>query len=435
MRTFAQKPKAPQQATPAKPTIPARSHFGQSQEVNSILHLQRTSGNQAVQRLLQAHAEELNAALTGPASPHFGHDVSRIPVSPPPGGAIQTKLAIDQPDDKCEHEADRAADQITGTPASELTRRQSEGETWQPDSLIQGVTSTRATDGPLIVRDALGSPGQPLDAAARDFMESRFGHDFSRVRVHTDQTAAESAQAIRARAYALGDDLVFGAGQYVPASDGGRRLLAHELAHVIGQRLSPGPGVIQRAKADQKPIEPLDDPDVQAAIDTAWRESFGHEPFSSALDPNDLPQPNEPEPGSEPSTPNKLSSNLPLFYSYQEGKYEGVTFREAYFFIDADGKPSPILVSKYPLNVPHEDMTNRPSSALAGVHTHPTQKRARSTETGGTLEIIGVASSEDQIAAKGMQIPVYSVAEKTILKTYPDGRTEVFSRRKLSRSK
>src|SRR5918999_1312641 len=99
MRTFAQKPKATQQTTSAKSTIPGRAHFGQSHEVNPILHLQRTIGNQAVQRMLQTNAEELKAGLTGTASLRFGHDFSRIPIHPPAAGAIQTKLAINKPGD------------------------------------------------------------------------------------------------------------------------------------------------------------------------------------------------------------------------------------------------------------------------------------------------------------------------------------------------
>jgi hypothetical protein len=66
-------------------------------------------------------------------------------------------------------------------------------------------------------------------------MEPRFGHDFSRVRVHTDARAAESAEAVHATAYTVGRDVVFGAGQYAPQSEAGRRLLAHELAHVVQQ--------------------------------------------------------------------------------------------------------------------------------------------------------------------------------------------------------
>ena len=88
---------------------------------------------------------------------------------------------------------------------------------------------------PPIVHDVLGSPGQPLDPGARAFMESRFGHDFSRVRVHTDARAAESARAVDALAYTVGRDVVFGAGQYAPGIREGQRLLAHELTHTIQQ--------------------------------------------------------------------------------------------------------------------------------------------------------------------------------------------------------
>ncbi|MGB9632210.1 MAG: DUF4157 domain-containing protein [Chloroflexaceae bacterium] len=88
---------------------------------------------------------------------------------------------------------------------------------------------------PPIVHEVLRSPGQPLDAETRAFMEPRFGHDFSRVRVHTDARAAESARAVNALAYTVGRDVVFGAGQYAPGASAGRRLLAHELAHVVQQ--------------------------------------------------------------------------------------------------------------------------------------------------------------------------------------------------------
>ena len=66
-------------------------------------------------------------------------------------------------------------------------------------------------------------------------MELRFGHDFSRVRVHTDAKAAESARAVNALAYTVGHDMAFGAGQYVPETSEGRQLVAHELAHVVQQ--------------------------------------------------------------------------------------------------------------------------------------------------------------------------------------------------------
>ncbi len=88
---------------------------------------------------------------------------------------------------------------------------------------------------PPIVHEVLSSPGQPLDAATRAMMESRFGYDFGRVRVHADGTAAESAAAVNALAYTVGHHVAFGAGQLAPDTHRGRRLMAHELAHVVQQ--------------------------------------------------------------------------------------------------------------------------------------------------------------------------------------------------------
>ncbi|HEX6776892.1 MAG TPA: DUF4157 domain-containing protein [Ktedonobacterales bacterium] len=97
------------------------------------------------------------------------------------------------------------------------------------------ATPTASNGVPSIVHDVLSSPGQPLDAGTRAFMEPRFGHDFSQVRVHTDARAAASAQAVNALAYTVGRDVVFGAGQYAPGMSSGRQLLAHELVHTIQQ--------------------------------------------------------------------------------------------------------------------------------------------------------------------------------------------------------
>lgn len=89
---------------------------------------------------------------------------------------------------------------------------------------------------PHIVHDVLNSPGQPLDANTRAYMEPRFGQDFSGVRVHTDSQAAASAQAVNALAYTVGRDVVFGEGNYAPEGHEGRQLLAHELTHVVQQQ-------------------------------------------------------------------------------------------------------------------------------------------------------------------------------------------------------
>lgn len=83
---------------------------------------------------------------------------------------------------------------------------------------------------------ALTSSGQPLDEPTRTFFESRLGQDFSRIRVHADAKAAESARAVHALAYTVGADIAFGHGRYAPGTSQGRLLLAHELTHVMQQR-------------------------------------------------------------------------------------------------------------------------------------------------------------------------------------------------------
>src|SRR5438132_1615607 len=107
----------------------------------------------------------------------------------------------------------------------------------KPEGMMQraAVSSAPVNAVPPIVHDVLSSSGQPLDAGTRAFMEPRFGHDFSQVRVHTDERAAESARAVNALAYTVGRDVVFGTGQYTPGTSEGRKLMAHELTHVVQQ--------------------------------------------------------------------------------------------------------------------------------------------------------------------------------------------------------
>jgi hypothetical protein len=125
---------------------------------------------------------------------------------------------------------------------NELSKRQAQKAMSWPTilpskSILQraAVNNSPAHEVPQIVHDVLHSPGQPLDAQTRAFMEPRFGRDFSNVRVHTDAKAAESTRAVNALAYTVGRDVVFGAGQYAPESSAGRKLMAHELTHTIQQ--------------------------------------------------------------------------------------------------------------------------------------------------------------------------------------------------------
>jgi hypothetical protein len=107
-----------------------------------------------------------------------------------------------------------------------------------PSSLIQRSATHESAlpQAPPMIQDVLNSPGQALDTATSSFMENRFGHDFSGVRIHTDPRAAQSARAIAARAYTVGNHIVFGESQFDSSNSRGRRLLSHELAHVVQQR-------------------------------------------------------------------------------------------------------------------------------------------------------------------------------------------------------
>jgi hypothetical protein len=100
--------------------------------------------------------------------------------------------------------------------------------------------ANRQKIAPTIVHDVLRSPGQPLNAETRAFFEPRFGQDFSHVRAHTDARAAKSADAVNALAYTVGQDIVFGAGRYMPETQAGRKLLSHELTHTVQQAGNSG---------------------------------------------------------------------------------------------------------------------------------------------------------------------------------------------------
>lgn len=200
---------------------------------------------------------------------------------------IQAKLKISQPDDKYEQEADRVAEEVMRMPHCEIggmsklpttiqkkcavcasgkgfcpkcegderierkpllsaitpsIRRQSEAFALEKDEEPLRVTQevpnrTRGftPESEALVSDIDSGGGQPLPESVRAIFEPRFGYDFSRVRVHTNARATDSALAVNALAYTIGWNIVFGAGQYAPETTVGQQLLAHELAHVIQQ--------------------------------------------------------------------------------------------------------------------------------------------------------------------------------------------------------
>ena len=209
MRTFAQKQNQPQKPVSSSLARPKMPTSGPACRDHPIVNLNRTIGNQAAQQMLQTDTKELEAGLTGAASARFGHDFSQIPIHPPAGGTIQTKLAINKRGDKYEEEADRVADQVMHMPDAQKQppcacgggchKCQAE-RSGQKHEYLQ-AERTRASDAgetlaPPIAHEVLQSLGRPLDSATRAFVEPRFGHDFSQLRVHSDAKAAGVA-AIR----------------------------------------------------------------------------------------------------------------------------------------------------------------------------------------------------------------------------------------------
>lgn len=169
--------------------------------INPIVNLQRTAGNRAVQRLFRAHAQT---------------------------ASLPTGIRVSTPEDRSERDADRVAEEILRAPATSASRQGQE----QAPRTQTGLGSLSA--------------GHPLPDSVRAFFEPRFGHDFSAVRVHSDASAAQSAASLNARAFTLGRDIVFGSREYAPGTEAGRRLLAHELTHVVQQNTASEPGVVQR---------------------------------------------------------------------------------------------------------------------------------------------------------------------------------------------
>lgn len=126
--------------------------------------------------------------------------------------------------------------------------------------------NSERSEVPPIVHEVLLSSGQPLDANIRAFLEPRFGHDFSQVRVHTDARAVESAHAVNALAYTVGRNVVFGEGRYIPGSIEGQGLIAHELMHTIQQGMGVNTGSLLTLSDCHHPAE-LDAEGVASSLE------------------------------------------------------------------------------------------------------------------------------------------------------------------------
>jgi hypothetical protein len=267
---------------PQRSTIVAQrpSQFAVSQAHMLRLLTQRAT---AVGNEPEAREKENDAGRAGGhAAAHFW-DFSKIPVlspdgaerfqSPPPfpasclPGPLQPKLEVGAVNDPLEQEADRVADRVMRMPAPgvsvasavpQISRKCVACEEEEKLQKKPAVLQSTVGGAPAIVHDVLRSPGQPLDTATRAYFEPRFGHDFSRVRVHTDALAEQSAREVNAQAYTVGRNIVFDAGRLATGTHAGRWLIAHELAHVVQQTGAADGVALQREPKKEEKVVPQD---------------------------------------------------------------------------------------------------------------------------------------------------------------------------------
>jgi hypothetical protein len=201
------------------------------------------------------------------------------PAAPVPAprlpGPIQRKLKVGLVNDPLEHEADRVADQVLRMPdhGAAMTSAQPQvgckcAVCEQEEKLQKMEAGPQAafSEAPASVHEVLRSPGQPLDAATRAYFEPRFGQDFSGVRVHTGTSAAQSARDVNAHAYTVGQNMVFDAGRFAPGTHEGRRLIAHELTHVVQQTS------LRLSQSTRLQRQPRSSGRREATIEVSWSE-------------------------------------------------------------------------------------------------------------------------------------------------------------------
>lgn len=168
---------------------------------------------------------------------------------------VQRKCAACEQEELLQREEEKEERPVQLKPEKELDIQRKCTHCEKEDRKLQleavGGNSAGMT-APPVVHDVINSGGQPLDRSTRGFMEARFGYDFSNVQIHDDALAHQSSTDINAHAYTRSNHVVFAAGQYQPNTNFGRRLLAHELVHVVQQRN----GVVSTSNILRSPDEP-----------------------------------------------------------------------------------------------------------------------------------------------------------------------------------
>jgi hypothetical protein len=169
------------------------------------------------------------------------HKLGDAATHPAPSANVQTKLKARAPEDIYEKEADGIAEQVMRMSEPQLQSGCSCGGCAAPRiQRLAGESTGQPSTAPKSVDRVLSSAGRPLDPILQQDMEQPFGYNFSGVRVHCGAAAEQSALEVNAHAYTVGTDIVFGAGRFAPATHEGRRLIAHELTHVVQQSRAGG---------------------------------------------------------------------------------------------------------------------------------------------------------------------------------------------------
>jgi hypothetical protein len=217
------------------------------------------------QKIMASAGATHKPAAPAPASAFAALESSQVLRHLLRSGTIQAKLTVSQPGDPFEQEADQVAEQVMRMPVASPPLSSADAEIQRKGSCDKASkeeeekVQTKEAPGrtPSITPraeahvESLRGGGQPLPGAVRSFFEPRFGRDFSGVRVHSGSRANEAASAVQARAFTLGKDIVFAAGEFAPQSEEGQRLLAHELVH-IGQQEQGGrdrSGILRKSSA------------------------------------------------------------------------------------------------------------------------------------------------------------------------------------------
>ena len=229
--------------TEASSAAPARSARERVPAQGKMAGIQSPYGNQRMQKLLASRILQAKLTVNQPGdvfereADRMADAVMRMPENGPTqplSGPRRTTLGVQRVCKECEHELQRSPTQIQRTCCNGHSNVDPEGDANIQAKEIPG-TAREIAAGPTGQIGVLRSSGNPLPDTERSFFEQRFGYDFGGVRIHAGRHAAESARQIHALAYTTGSNIVFGAGQYQPGNSSGRRLIAHELTHVVQQ--------------------------------------------------------------------------------------------------------------------------------------------------------------------------------------------------------